>query len=277
MKYLINYADEKYRKTQKFNSWSGKHIAKFDRIIEYSPKDLDNSFKEKHKNILDKPRGAGLWLWKPYVILKTLRKINDNDFLFYSDSGSFFVKNINHLIKSMEKEENIWVSNIPLIEKQFTKRETLHLMSAEKEEIIETNQIQATFIGIKKCQQSIDFIEKWLDLCCDIKLLCKETDMLEKDYFIDHREDQSVLSILCKQYGIKPHKDPTLFAKIPLKYKHNDKFIFKEPKHNDKYKIIIHLHRGRDVNIGTIIRFFVQIVLPKNLIYSLCKIKKGEL
>ncbi len=53
----INYADDKYKITQKFNS---KCALKFgaDEVREYSPEDLSAEFKEKNKDILSHPRGG---------------------------------------------------------------------------------------------------------------------------------------------------------------------------------------------------------------------------
>ena len=37
--------------------------------------------------ILANKRGYGYWLWKPYLIMKTLEQMNDNDILVYADCG----------------------------------------------------------------------------------------------------------------------------------------------------------------------------------------------
>ena len=64
----INYADERYRKTQKFNSkMAKKHGA--DKVIEYTEHDLSEEFKEKNKEILDGNRAK-----KEYLIKIPLRK-----------------------------------------------------------------------------------------------------------------------------------------------------------------------------------------------------------
>ena len=87
----MNYSNIKFRKAQRVNTWSAKHIAKFDKIFEYNESDIPKDFYEKHKNILDVPRGGGLWLWKPYIVKDALSKIEDGDILFYCDSGAFFL------------------------------------------------------------------------------------------------------------------------------------------------------------------------------------------
>lgn len=41
MKVLINYANDVYKKAQDWNSWTGKHIAGFDKVYAFSPNDID--------------------------------------------------------------------------------------------------------------------------------------------------------------------------------------------------------------------------------------------
>jgi hypothetical protein len=62
----------------------------FDYVIGYNGTDLvaDNIFWSTHGNfILKNKRGLGYWLWKSYLIKKTLEKMNENDVLLYCDVG----------------------------------------------------------------------------------------------------------------------------------------------------------------------------------------------
>lgn len=90
MKILVNYADEKYKKAQHVNSWTGRHIAGFDKVIEFGPEDVEESYRINNKEIFNYTRGNGLWLWKPYLINRVLSESSDGDIIFYADSGSFF-------------------------------------------------------------------------------------------------------------------------------------------------------------------------------------------
>lgn len=46
---LTSYANALYRKGQKLNNRSGKKVGLFDRVIPYSPKDIEPAFYEKTK------------------------------------------------------------------------------------------------------------------------------------------------------------------------------------------------------------------------------------
>ena len=58
----INYANQKYRRSQRFNSQTAVDKGKADKVIEYTPQDIDVLFREKNKDILRNKRGNGYWL-----------------------------------------------------------------------------------------------------------------------------------------------------------------------------------------------------------------------
>ena len=48
MKILINYADKQYEPARKWNTLTGRYIARFDKVYEYTPNDIDQSFASRH-------------------------------------------------------------------------------------------------------------------------------------------------------------------------------------------------------------------------------------
>ncbi len=262
MKVLISYANEKFFKAQRLNSKTGMWIAGFDRVIEYGPEDVEIDFLEENKDIFKYQRGNGLWLWKPYFIYKTLLELKDGDILFYLDSGAFWTRSAKPLFDILSRED-IYVADLPLIEKQFTKKYTFDYMGCYGDNYELSQQIQGTFIGFRKSKQTIEFVRKWLDYCCKVDMLSPNLYPEGIDTtFIAHREDQSILSLLCKKEGIVPHKDPTQYGRLPQKY-HQEHFIFKVPNHCDRYKPMIVLHREAKANIKVCFRQWLCCVLPK--------------
>ena len=265
---LINYANKLYKRTQHFNSWTGKHIGKVDKVIEYGPEDIDEVFLNKNKDILNLKRGAGAWLWKPYIILKTLESVEDGDLVFYCDSGTFFCRSMKVLLEHMENQE-IWVSNIPLIEKQFTKPEVFEILGAT-DDIKNSHQIQGGFIIVRKTNESVAFIQEWLEACENPRLLLSNENHEESGECISHREDQSILSVLCKKHGILPHKDPSQYGRLPEKYRESGR-LFDVPEHDDDYAPIIVLHRTREVDLGIAFRQWLCATLPRSISLKLIK------
>jgi len=44
-------------------------------------------FYSQNKEILDTPRGSGLWCWKPWIILDLMNKLPDGEIIVYADAG----------------------------------------------------------------------------------------------------------------------------------------------------------------------------------------------
>jgi hypothetical protein len=275
----INYADEKYRKQQKLNTKTALKNG-FDKAIEYTPNDLDTTFKEEYKAILGQKRGGGLWLWKPYIILKTLDGIKDGDYLFYSDSGSYFIDSIDHLIQIMERDkQEVMAFELPFIEKHWTKRDTFILMGCDKPEFTETNQRLSTFILLKKSNYTVDIINEFLKFAKDSRILEENDNILGYPNYAGyqgHREDQSIWSLLTKKYNIQVYRDPSDLGSVWSKYiryllshKGEAYSCLKRYNNSDYPVILIHYRNGdlvrlvpRIINyVKFQIREFIQIIL----------------
>ena len=266
MRYFITFGDNRFRKSCKFGAKAAAMFGGFDKAIIYSPNDIDETFRKANEEIFRINRGYGLWLWKPYFIYKTLTDLcSDGDYLFYADGGSFFIRSVKNIEKAMGSND-IWVSHNSLLEWQFTKKDAFDLMECHGVKYERTSQAQGGFLYIHKTNETVKFIKEWLDLCCDIRLLHPENILSKADNpsgFISHREDQSVLSLLCKKKGLRLYQDPTQYGKYPEKYwksgfEHIDN-IKKE------YPVCIVLHRTGDLKLSIIFRQLVLTILPRKM------------
>ena len=173
--------------------------------------------------------------------------------------------------------DDVWISSIPFNEWQFTKRDVFDLLEADSDEIKNTPQRQGSFLYIRKTKHSIDFINKWLECCCDIDLLAPENLLSGKenpDGFYANREDQSIISVLSKKEGITAHQDPSQFGKRPeLLYKRLGKEYanVSEIKEKREYPVSILLHRTGDLNKTILLKQFLMILLPKSVIHFIKK------
>src|SRR5688572_18740057 len=106
---LINYADSTMTISQEKNAISAiKHGAQ--EVVRWNLGMIDPVFFEMNKEILTQPRGAGYWLWKPYIIYREMLTMQDGDVLVYSDSGIEFIASMNHIIERM-KDDFFFFSN----------------------------------------------------------------------------------------------------------------------------------------------------------------------
>ena len=244
---LVNFSDSNYKLQQKWNSFTGKFIGKFDHIINYSINDIDTKFLELNIDKLEYSKGFGNYFWKAYLINKALERVNDGDYLFYSDSGSIFIKSIKPLIKVMnEMSQNILCFHTPFIEKQWTKRDTFVLMNCDEPRFSNTAQILSGFVFIKKDSSSVSFFKEYEKHSLDSRII---TDMPNtqgvKNYaeFIAHRHDQSIFSLMCKSKGLKSLPDISDYGCLVEQYQINDDYIFDndvlEAKHSSKDVIVL--------------------------------------
>ena len=215
----ISYGDKKYRGAAELNIESAKaHGA--DNTILYGPEDIPFSFKIKHWRIYFgrtgrrlKRKGAGYWVWKPYVIKETHKDLKEGDILIYSDGASVYVNDISEILSFFNGEKlNILPFSLRLAEKQYTKRDTFVLMNADTPEYTDTFQRLATYVIFRKCSETDAFVDEWLKYCLDYRIITDEKNKMGKDNypeFVAHRNDQSVFSLLAKKRGFKEYRDPS--------------------------------------------------------------------
>ncbi|MCX4296503.1 MAG: hypothetical protein OSJ73_05650 [Lachnospiraceae bacterium] len=247
----INYSDWKYKKAQKFNSITATQKGKVDKVISYSPKNIDTEFRKKNASILSQDRGNGFWLWKPYIIKKTLDSLQQNDYLIYLDSGAFYMNNVQYLIKVMEKEkQDIMAFELPFKERHYSKRDVFICMGCDEPRYTDTNQRMATMIIIKKTNRAQCFTNEWLQFAQMEDIITDAKNHMGKynyNGFVDNRHDQSVFSILSKKYKIKAFRDPSQYGRFPKLF-WSRKIEVSEDATN--YPQIIAEHRFSEVTKG---------------------------
>jgi hypothetical protein len=217
-KHLVNYSDKSHHNSQKENSNSALKFGGFDNVFSFNLQDLGDEFITENKGIMSQARGAGYWMWKPFVIKKALEMMGDNDILMYSDSGISFIKNIDELIDIMDMtEEKLLLFELEDIHpnKRWTKRDCFILMGLDKEEYLNQNQLLASYILMRKNDFVLNFVDEWLTYAKDYRIITdspNECGLPNYPEFMDHRHDQSILSLLGRKYNIKNIPDVSQYG-----------------------------------------------------------------
>jgi len=210
---LINYANDLFHSSQEYNAKTGKNVGLFDNTISYSPKDIEVDFFEKNRNILSQKKGNGYWLWKPYFIKKSLELLNYGDFLFYCDSGSYFIRPITPIVDiSLDTGQDIIPFENLHLEKVWTKRDAFVLMDCDSPEFSESRQRIAGYSLWKKSRFTMNFINELLNYSQDERIITDlENQCGNPNYseFKAHRHDQSIFSLLTKKYNLKAYRNPS--------------------------------------------------------------------
>ncbi len=253
---VVNYADEKFQPYQKLQTQTAYHFGA-DKVREYSPADLSAEFYNKNKAILNQPRGAGYWIWKPYIILDALYQVEEGDIVFYADSGTFFISNIQPLIDAMNRTQvNIMTFNFgnDFTEKIWTKRDAFILMNCDEPKYTDTPQLGATFCVFRKCAESIQFVEEWLNYIQDARIstdLPNQLGLPNYPEFIENRHDQTILSLLAKKHNLPAFRFPSDDNFV------NDKYSAEIWKRSDYPKIFYH-HR-RNIHLEKTMEDFIRL------------------
>jgi hypothetical protein len=194
----------------------------FDNIINLTEKDLedDDEFWPKHKDFINSnPRGYGYWLWKPYIIKKTLESMNDGDILLYADCGcelnSGGKRRLLELIE-LTKQQNIIGTSAASTDISYTKMDLIkHLEMDGNVDLLQISQIAATTLMMIKNDLIMNFIDEYYSVCANNYNLIDDTPSIENNFcgFIENRHDQSVFSLLAKKYKLINYSlDPTYWG-----------------------------------------------------------------
>ncbi len=88
--HFITFGTKNFRIAKLHLITLAKESGLFQNVNGFSNSSLNSSFREKYKDILKEPRGAGYWIWKHEIINNSLEELNENDLVVYSDAGSSF-------------------------------------------------------------------------------------------------------------------------------------------------------------------------------------------
>jgi hypothetical protein len=191
----------------------------YDKIIIYTENDFDEKYLEQHGNFMKKNKGYGFWMWKSYFVKKTMEQMDDGDILVFADCGCHLVNNpiaINRLesyIKLCKTlDSGILSFQMCFPEKSYTKMDVFEKLDELNEEMMNSGQLVGGIFVLRKCQNTINLINEYYDLCQNYNLIDDSISKLPNDAtFIDHRHDQSVFSILRKKRGTILIPDETWF------------------------------------------------------------------
>jgi hypothetical protein len=211
----------------------------FTSITGYTENDLkkDNIFWLKHENFIKQnKRGYGYWLWKPYLILKKLNEINDNDILLYLDAGcelniggkEYFTEK---LIK-LTNDKKIIGTSTDSNDLNFTKKDLIIFTNMENSPLLKQNHMQAGILMINKCDIIVKLIEEWYKIASDNYNLIDNTPSIIKNHeiFTEHRHDQSIFNMLVKKYNLINYDlEPTYWGHYNYHNNNNYKNALKYP------------------------------------------------
>jgi hypothetical protein len=203
---LVTFAEGNFvwRRTAKRLTRSARKSGIFAKIERCKGRDLQESLSPSFLKNMKYQRGFGYWLWKPIIIGNFARKNPNLDLVIYLDAGCHLNLNEISIPKLKEYFERVLENNSILVfksnheERIWTKKD---LLLKFPEEYSYSNQYLATVL-IGRPKQILELTNEWQRLCFESEfhfLDDSTSDMPNDEFFIEHRHDQSILSLLLKK------------------------------------------------------------------------------
>ena len=212
----------------------GIHIFDEDWLISNNPDFQQHlNFLKNHK------KGAGLWIWKPYLVKTFFDLFPNVNQIVYLDAGcelnlnSLSLKRLQFYLDSAKETGGVFFQ-LSQLESRYTSPE---LLALHKSEITRTSgQIMATCFVLQRKNQTLNLLAEWIQLSTydDYHYLigAKGESFTLGKTAIEHRHDQSILSLLVKRSQFTVLQDETYFYPHWRKYGKNFPFWSARNRHN---------------------------------------------
>jgi len=203
MIYFISFgSDRRYEELscQIIRDLSSVYRQSFSRI--FTADDLPASFIDYASRYR---RGFGYWIWKPWIVRRTLGILRPNDVVLYCD-GRCGMANKGGTIRWFDEflqrtEFDVAAWQMRFVEKHWTTADLLSRVSSQYTAAArETGQFAATFHAWRVNGRSMRLASLWLEFMARNPALCRdEPSRLPNDAeFKENRHDQSVFSLTLK-------------------------------------------------------------------------------
>lgn len=220
-KYILTYGTDEFEGTIEFLLDSIHNMV--DDCFVFNKKSISTDFIEKNKNIFSYNRGGGYWIWKSYFLSQVFEKLDYGDICMYLDSGMIAIKNIDILFEKCVKNKGVllfrnrcgnrdgqvWKNDM------WTKFDCFKIMNCLENKYIYGDQVDAAFQIYQKNDLTISMLNEYLKYSQDENVITDINNIHGTNFpnFIEHRHDQSILSLLAIKYDIHLDEVPSQWSK----------------------------------------------------------------
>ncbi|WP_156956720.1 putative nucleotide-diphospho-sugar transferase [Candidatus Odyssella acanthamoebae] len=197
--FLVTYAagGEQYFRNQ--NAVSQYAVNKgIDFILNYRKSHIDKDFFEKNRSIFNEKIGAGMWVWKPYIILRTMESAPDDSIIVYMDSAFKIRKPIPQFIEKLGDSDVMLIQDQDRRAGAYVKGDSFYLLNCKDEACRQAPLIWSAIVVVRNSSRSRSFIKKWLEACQEEQALNATAYNYMPNYleYKWHHFDQSLLSLI---------------------------------------------------------------------------------
>ena len=155
-------------------------------------------------------RGFGYWIWKPFIIFESLKRIEFGEYIVMADAG-YEISKAGHgrFQQYMELASAFDFLGFEITNERiakWTKGDLLkHMGIAYNSPLLQANQIQGGLMIIKKTLKNLLFFDHWAELAVtqDYALINDAPSIYPNPLeFQEHRHDQAIFSLLARMSNI---------------------------------------------------------------------------
>lgn len=170
-----------------------------------------NSFFVENQHFENSAKGFYWYVWKPWVLLRSICELQENEVLVYLDAGTEISlrggKNFESLILKAKENGSIFFRCPQTIE-EYTKPSTITYFESENYKS-DFNQVAAGILFLRNDADTRKLLRKWCRLSLHNNGILFNDEGHQK-----HRHDQSVLSLIIQDFNFQIVDYPIWFNNI---------------------------------------------------------------
>jgi hypothetical protein len=155
-------------------------------------------------------RGFGWYIWKPYVMLDALERVQEGDFVLYTDADTYPVRNLSVLFQECQKEGIMLFEASAHQNRPWLKRDCAIVMAQDDDRYRDVQHAVARFLVIQKGRwKPKQLLMEWLTYTANPLANTFDPSTLapEKPGFVEHRCEQAILTLLAHKYRYRLYRE----------------------------------------------------------------------
>jgi hypothetical protein len=210
---------------------------------------LKTDFYRKHIELLGEKKGAGYWVWKPFIIHQALMNSNSGDYVIYADCTSVFNSSPDILLQLCKQNNGFFLIAQDSFGRNasYTKRDAFVLLNCDTPFYHDAPMTEAFFQIYQKNEETMKFVEEYLNCCLNRKLVTDDPNtqgLPNIEGFVTHKHDMSILSLLRLKHKIDGFRNPSQWGnhqkldafKVQGEWLHAP---YREPMENSPYGTVV--------------------------------------